>query len=160
MTQAIRLMDEDDDWVGSKRLSNQEFAEAIARTGVDDRSESNALFAILTGNAQPQAATSSVDELFCAVASVSPSLLLEDLRARLAKRFKGDFRKAFAALDEDGGGTLIEPEFIDMAVRKLELTQREATKLFREIDLDMSGEIDRDEFLSALTIVEPSLFLE
>lgn len=43
---------------------------------------------------------------------------------------------------------------------RLHLTEHEARKMFREIDVDGSQEISRNEFVSAIGLSEPSLFLE
>lgn len=45
-------------------------------------------------------------------------------------------------------------------MERLHLTEPEARKMFREIDVDRSGEISRNEFVSAIGLSEPSLFLE
>jgi len=157
MTQAIRAMDKDDNVVGSRRLDFDDFGKMLSQTQVDEEPDHRALFNAVCGDSQP---TTSIEELHSAVAAVSPSLMLEDLRDKLSKRFKGDLERAFSYLDKDNGGSLDMKEFVNMAMRKFEMTQMEAEKVFREIDLDGGGDITTDEFLSAMAIAEPSLFLE
>jgi len=157
MTLAIRCMDNDDNLVSSRRVDLEDFGAMLQLTHVDEEDEHRALFYTVSSDGQ---GTASVEEMHCAVAAVSPSLLLEDVRERLMKKYKGDLNRAFFDLDTDHGGTLDAKEFVKKGVRRLNLTEIEAQKAFREIDIDSSGEITLDEFLSAMTICEPSLFLE
>jgi len=53
-----------------------------------------------------------------------------------------------------------EDEFSIRATKGMGLTEAEARKSFRGIDVDSSGEVSRSEFLSAIGLSEPSLFLE
>ncbi|CAE8600128.1 unnamed protein product [Polarella glacialis] len=141
----------------SHRLSFPEFAERLARVHIPDFSEQMVLF-----NAVCHCKTgrTSIAELGCAVATVSPSLLLEDVRDKMIKKYLGDFEKAFTDLDMDHGGSVDQEEFVLKASAKLSLSDHEARKCFRDIDIDGSGEVSRAEFLSAIGLSEPSLFLE
>ena len=179
MHQAIMAMVENSTHALSHRLTLQEFGERLLRVNVTDPEEHLALFKSLcyteknkdnkenkvTGASResqqgPQSQRVSIGELASAVAVVSPCLLLEDLRDRLHKRYNGDFRKAFADLDMDRSGCIDQHEFVVKAMDRLNLTELEARKMFREIDVDGSLEISRNEFVCAIGLSEPSLFLE
>eukprot|EP00913_Durusdinium_trenchii_P003985 g3690.t1 len=73
------------------------------------------------------------------MSAISPSLLLED-------------RKKMDSLDIG--------EFIRYAVPAWKLTTHEAAKAFRLIDVDGSLQISKDEFVTALTLSEPNLYLD
>ena len=113
-----------------------------------------------SGKTEKSKARVTIGDLASAVAVVSPCLLLEDLRDRLHKRYNGDFKKAFADLDMDRSGCIDQYEFVVKAMDRLHLSELEAQKMFREIDVDGSREISRNEFVCAIGLSEPSLFLE
>lgn len=60
----------------------------------------------------------------------------------------------------DRSGKVSHAEFVVKIMDRLHLTEHEARKMFREIDVDGSHEISRNEFVSAIGLSEPSLFLE
>lgn len=153
MTQAIKTMDES----VSRRLSFEDFCVALKRVNVHDPSEHQALFAAVCSD---PAGKVSIAELTAAIATVSPALLLEDVRFEISKLFMNNWTKAYFELDMDKGGTIEAHEFVPQAVRRMGLKEAEARKAFRLIDVDNDGEITRNEFVSAITLAEPSLFLE
>lgn len=64
--------------------------------------------------------------------------------------------KALCSLED----SLDVGEFIRYAVPAWKLTAYEAAKVFRLIDVDGSLEISQDEFVTALTLSEPNLYLD
>ncbi|CAE7761994.1 AP1M1, partial [Symbiodinium pilosum] len=101
----------------------------------------------------------TLEMLAAAMSAISPSLLLEDLRDKILKKF-GSLSNCFAALDMDQGDSLDIGEFIRYAVPAWKLTTHEAGKAFRLIDVDGSLQISKDEFVTALTLSEPNLYLD
>ncbi|CAE7214294.1 CALML5 [Symbiodinium necroappetens] len=166
MHQAIMTMTEGSAHALSLRLSLQEFGERLLRVNVNEPEEHLALFKSLCYQKEHQKEKSlskarvTIGDLASAVAVVSPCLLLEDLRDRLHKKYNGDFKRAFADLDMDRSGCIDQHEFVVKAMDRLSLTEIEARKMFREIDVDGSREISRNEFVCAIGLSEPSLFLE
>lgn len=158
MASALHAMEEGGIPV-SRRLALREFGEALVLVSVFEHSEHLALFNIILDPSDPHSRV-SIGELMCAIATVSPSLLLEDVRDRLHKRYNGNLVKAYADIDVDYSNGLEREEFIQQSMRRLGLGQIEAEKVFNMIDIDESGTITRSEFISALAMSEPSLFLE
>jgi len=142
----------------SRRLNVQDFCIALCRVGIQDEDEHESIFSAIC-NPNRCSDTVSIDELGSALAAVSPSLVLEDLREVLLKR-DGSLQAAYDNFDLDGNGTLTMREFMSHAVNQLKIPSYEALKLFRIIDGDNSQSISRTEFMSALLLSEPSLFLE
>eukprot|EP00930_Biecheleria_cincta_P038195 TRINITY_DN26246_c0_g1_i1.p1 TRINITY_DN26246_c0_g1~~TRINITY_DN26246_c0_g1_i1.p1 ORF type:complete len:1102 (+),score=191.03 TRINITY_DN26246_c0_g1_i1:45-3350(+) len=142
----------------TRRLSFQDFAERLSRVYVTDSSEHLAVYSAICVDRKKKEV--SVAELACAVAVVSPGLLMEDLRERLIRRYGGDLSAAYLDLDMDEGGEVDTEEFCLRACGRLQLTEVEANKAFREIDIDSSGTITRSELVCAIGLSEPSLFLE
>mmetsp|Transcript_3666 Transcript_3666/g.11504 ORF Transcript_3666/g.11504 Transcript_3666/m.11504 type:complete len:866 (+) Transcript_3666:2-2599(+) len=156
MSQAIRRMDENGAR-SSQRLTFQEFSGLLSSVNVVDPGEHLALFNIVCSDPQ---GTTSVGELASAVATVSPALLLEDVRDRLLKKYGGNLEKAFFDLDMNRCDRISRQEFVVKAVRTLGFSDVEARKAFKEMDVDSSGGISRWEFLSVIGLSEPSLLLE
>jgi len=69
----------------TRRMHFAEFSAALCRVGILEDAEHQALFALLTSASD--ATSLSLDELTSGLASVSPSLLLEDIRDRLLKKY-------------------------------------------------------------------------
>mmetsp|Transcript_9547 Transcript_9547/g.17071 ORF Transcript_9547/g.17071 Transcript_9547/m.17071 type:complete len:1127 (+) Transcript_9547:67-3447(+) len=158
MHQALMVMVDQQIVALSHRLQLPDFAERLSRVNVMEPSEHLAVFNAIC--IDKEKGRVSVAELACAVAVVSPGLLLEDVRDRLVKKYSGDLDKAFGDLDMDMGGSVDEDEFAIRATKGLGLSENEARKSFRGIDVDGSGEVSQSEFLSAIGLSEPSLFLE
>mmetsp|Transcript_33006 Transcript_33006/g.60841 ORF Transcript_33006/g.60841 Transcript_33006/m.60841 type:complete len:1006 (+) Transcript_33006:78-3095(+) len=142
-----------------RRLALREFGEALMRVNVLEHAEHMALFNIILDPSDIKSRV-TIGDLMCAVATVSPSLLLEDVRDRLLKRYNGSISKAYTSIDNDNDGGLDRKEFVEKCQGCLEMTKNEAEKAFRMIDVDQSGNISRVEFVSAFAMSEPSLFLE
>merc|ERR1740121_417662 len=156
MNSAVRTMGEGISI--QQRLTFEDFSAALQRVNVHDPSEHHAVYtAICSDRAGGKV---SLGELLAAIATVSPALLIEDIRHRLNRFFSGDWAKAYFELDMDRGGTIELHEFVAQAVKRLGLSADEAKKAFRQIDTDGSGTISREEFTCAITLAEPSLFLE
>lgn len=142
-----------------RRLSLREFGEALVRVNVSEHNEHMALFNIIMDPSDHKSRV-TIGDLMCAVATVSPSLLLEEIRDRLIKRYHGSIGKAYYAIDSNHDGGLSYKEFVEKCYDTLDMTVAEAEKAFRMIDVDNSGCITRVEFVSAFAMSEPSLFLE
>jgi len=160
MSQAIAAMETGANQVtATKRLTLKEFGDALGQVKVTDPIEVQSLFCAIALDPNDPQARVSVGELACAIATVSPALLLEDVRDRLLAKWKG-IDKAFWELDSDHSGRVEYEEFMDRAVRRLAFSAGDASKVFRQIDIDNSGSISRCEFESALALSEAKLFLE
>lgn len=140
------------------RMTMEEFGKVMKTVNVMDTSEHQALFWAICSD-RSSSPKVSLQELLAALAMVSPDLLLEDMRARWLKQY-GSMDKAWMEMDQDKGGTITAKEFEDRCVRRLGFGAADAKRVFRVIDLDASGEISREEYLTALRIAEPSLSLE
>lgn len=157
MTQAIRKLDDEAGVSSDKRLDQEEFAGLMERTGILDGDGFQGLFQSLS---HVKSHTVAIEELHCAIATVSPPLVLEELRERVEKRFRGDFDKAFVVLVDSREGSVDLRTWTQRLYSELDFTKIEAAKSFRDIDIDNSGTISIDEFKSAMNLVKPSIFLE
>lgn len=159
MRQALNIMD--NDWARSEdRLSVAELGEKLSRVHVHERAEHEALFNSICLPDENHTRKVSIAEFASAIASVSPVLLLEDLRDRMLRAYNGNLEKCFSDLDMDFDGNLDRHEFIKKCGKKLQLQETELRKAFREIDVDNNGTISRTELMSAVALCEPSVFLE
>lgn len=160
MAQAFSLMSQDEG-ITNKRLLLREFGELLSRVHVVDHAEHVALFnAIADQNESTRTVKVSIGELAAALATVSPSAYLEEIRQRLLKRYNGIPEKAFWDIDQDHSGIVSRGEFKNRTVFRMGLTESEAAKMFDTIDFDDNGSISLSEFLCALSMSEPSLFHE
>lgn len=141
----------------SKRMNFAEFAGALCRVGISNDDEHQALFTLLTN--PNETTTVSLDEFVSGLASVSPSLLLEDIRERLLKRY-GSLIHAYRVFDVDDSYSLDLEEFVHHATERFKFSVHEARKTFHLIDIDGNGWISCAEFITALKLAEPGLFLE
>jgi len=157
MRQAIKEMDHDRG--GKKLLTVQELGQALTRLGVVQEDEHASVFQLLCDPHGAHGRQVTLDQLAAAFAAVSPSLLLEDIRDRLIKRY-GNLSAAFAGLDMDCSLSISAPEFIRQAQGPWRLDSHEASKAWAVVDTDRSNSLSRREFISALSLVEPSLFHE
>mmetsp|Transcript_2188 Transcript_2188/g.6231 ORF Transcript_2188/g.6231 Transcript_2188/m.6231 type:complete len:967 (-) Transcript_2188:194-3094(-) len=156
MNQAMRTMSDDDPEVCARRLSPEEFGSMLMKTKIEELEEHRTLFNAICSDGS----TTSLEELHCAIAAVSPSLLLEDLRVQIMRKHKGDLDKALLQLDRDREGSWTLKEFVTRAGWVLDIPKIEAEKAFREIDLYRNGEVTMEEMKHAFNVVEPSLFYE
>eukprot|EP00440_Ansanella_granifera_P012997 gb/GFBE01014119.1/.p1 GENE.gb/GFBE01014119.1/~~gb/GFBE01014119.1/.p1 ORF type:complete len:891 (+),score=181.49 gb/GFBE01014119.1/:1-2673(+) len=154
MRQALIAMDLFKD--PGRQMTLQEFGLHLSKVGVEEEAEHQNMFnAISDGRSQ----TVTLEMLSAAISAVSPSLLLEECREKMLKKF-GSVTSAFSAIDIDQGESLDIGEFIRFAVPSFKLTSFEAAKVFRLIDIDGSHKISKHEFLSALVLSEPNLYLD
>lgn len=156
MRQAIRDMDAA---VGHKRpLFYADFAQALTRVGISEDNEHQTLFQTLW---DPYSDTKAVtlEQLYCALAAVSPLLLLEDVRYRTISMF-GTVSAAFNLMDSDCSNSVSEAEFVHCATHVWKMSHHEGTKAFKLIDNDGSRYISRREFIRACNLSEPTLFFE
>mmetsp|Transcript_69583 Transcript_69583/g.153926 ORF Transcript_69583/g.153926 Transcript_69583/m.153926 type:complete len:961 (-) Transcript_69583:85-2967(-) len=157
MRQAIAQMIDPKDT--GKRLTFSEFGAALSRVGIVYEDEHQNIFNEIC-DPNNTSCTVSIDELTSAISAVSPSLLLEDIKDRITKKYGGNINAAYNALDQDQNGTLTSVEFMRGATSQWRMTTHESQKAFRQVDIDKSRLINRVELLSALRLSEPSLLLE
>lgn len=141
-----------------RRLSLQEFAAALWTVGIDKEEEHTVLFSFLS-QSHDDTSKVSLAELAAALAAIGPPLLLEDVRERLLGKF-GSLCDAFKALDLNDEGEITMERWVEFAVERIKLTAHAASKAYRLIDIDGNQSVSRVEFLGALRLVEPGLFLE
>ncbi|CAJ1392513.1 unnamed protein product [Effrenium voratum] len=156
MRQALMVMELNKD--PGRSFTLQEFGAQLSRVGVEDEMEHQNIFTAIRDPFSFNQ-TVTLEMLAAAMSAISPSLLLEDLREKILRKF-GSLSNCFAALDMDQGDSLDIGEFIRYAVPAWKLTTHEAAKVFRLIDVDGSLEISKDEFVTALTLSEPNLYLD
>eukprot|EP00930_Biecheleria_cincta_P039390 TRINITY_DN27089_c0_g1_i1.p1 TRINITY_DN27089_c0_g1~~TRINITY_DN27089_c0_g1_i1.p1 ORF type:complete len:884 (-),score=154.46 TRINITY_DN27089_c0_g1_i1:90-2741(-) len=156
MRQALLNMDMYKD--PGRRFTLQEFGNLLSKVGIDEDTEHQSIFDAVADHGS-KTNTVTLEMLASALSTVSPALLLEDVRDRILKKF-GSLSMAFASLDIDQGDSLNIGEFIRFAVPAWKMTPFEAAKCFRLIDVDQSHNISKDEFLTALTLSEPNLYLD
>lgn len=167
MMQALAVMAGSSEDITMRPLSFSEFASALNRVWIVEPAEHWAIFEAVRSdpNTRHSEATVSLAELACALESVSPCLILEELRDRLLKRWKTILASWEAlcsgAKHGDSAAKRIGPEeFQHLATSQLGLTNSEAAKVFTLIDIDCSGTISRGEFLGAMNLSSPSLIIE
>lgn len=132
-----------------KRNSLQEFSACLAKIQVNDPEDQKVIFQLLINPYEPSGKV-SLSELVAALTVVSPVLLLEDLRDRFLRKY-GSLEKGYDALDIDKGGELDYDEFVKGVIR-LGIPRTDAQRMFRLIDIDGSGNIDKGELISALRL--------
>eukprot|EP00928_Gymnodinium_smaydae_P098944 TRINITY_DN9315_c1_g2_i2.p1 TRINITY_DN9315_c1_g2~~TRINITY_DN9315_c1_g2_i2.p1 ORF type:complete len:928 (+),score=167.46 TRINITY_DN9315_c1_g2_i2:104-2887(+) len=167
--------------ITAQPLTFEQFAAATRRVWVIGQSEQQALFDEVRNHNDPSG-RASLGDLVAGLIVTSPCLLLEELRERLLAIF-GSLSEAFDALadhslqpreEEDaddvspssqspasaGRKVLRLDRFLQEGRHRIGFTEREASKIFRLLDTDNSGELDRDELIVALELSRPSLDLE
>lgn len=130
----------------------------LSKAGIEDEGEHQNIFNAICDPLSKNP-TVTLEMLASALAAVSPALLLEEVRDKLLKRF-GSLIGAFGALDLDQGESLDSSEFIRFAVPAWKMTSYEASKAFRLIDVDNSRKVSKSEFIAAMTLSEPNLYLD
>jgi Ca2+-binding EF-hand superfamily protein len=157
--QALRIADN----VGislTDRLSLRQFGEGLYHLHVSEHEEHLVLFNAVLDPNDPHSRV-ALPELIAALATLSPAMLVEDVREKLRRgKYDGNFERAFADLDLDQRGWVEKEDFVENAVLRFGLQEYEAKKMYRQIDVDESGRITRKEFLSSMALSEPNLFLE
>jgi Ca2+-binding EF-hand superfamily protein len=156
MMQAITIMDGDGPDTTMQPLTLPEFATALKRVWVTEANEHRAIFDLVRDHADPTC-RASLSDLACGLAVVSPCLLLEDLRRRMLAKHES-LEEASWLLCPNGEVGI--EEFICNSRRSFDVTEEEAKKLFRSIDLNGGGEVSHDELMRALHLAEASLHLE
>jgi Ca2+-binding EF-hand superfamily protein len=76
------------------------------------------------------------------------------------KKYNGSPVACFYDIDHDHSGIISRGEFKARAVFRMSMTETEAVNTFDAIDVNRGGSISLSEFLSAISMSEPSLFLE
>lgn len=140
-------------------LTLREFGEVLSALQVTEHEEHVALFNIIADSHERSGRVAMTD-LIAALATQSPSMLLEDLHNYLHRKYAGNFERAFTDLDQEHLGALSTDDFVEKAVARFGLQDHEARKVFRQIDVAGCGRICRVDFLRAINVSAPSLFLE
>merc|ERR1719424_962793 len=144
-----------------KGLTLRELGAVLTRVHVTEPDEHAIIFSIIADQ-RPKV---SLQELAVAVSTVSPHLIIEELRERLLDHYRVadddslNLRRAWTDL-ELGGAEIRVQDFIKQAVRLFELTPLEATNVFRAIDIDRNGFISREGFMRTMALSDPDLLLE
>jgi len=143
----------------SKRLSLSEFGAALTHVDIDTADEHQAIFSEITDQSN-SSSTISLAEFFAALVALGPPPLLELMRHRLLVK-NGNLQKACRLLAPDGDYVLMKSEcFVERAVSHFGMTSEEAGRLFRLIDIDLSGSVCGMDIVRAFQLSEPSLLLE
>lgn len=174
MWQAILVMDGSDprderhrgEDTTSKPLTFPEFSDALRHTLITEPSEHRAIFEAVRSDPGPRMtdARVSLAELACALAAVSPSLLLEEVRFKLTKRFK-TIPEIWQHLTLCGSGGACDKVFDielfkEQGSERLGLTKYQAEKMFQLMDIDQSGAVSRAHFIRAFNVSNASLLQE
>lgn len=166
MYQALLVMDGGGEDTSSRPLSFVEFGEALRHVYISEPLEHRAIFEAVRSDPGPRTTDTriSISDLACALSAVSPCLLLEDLRFRLIRRYDsiGSAWQRICGCDhvESVARIFTKQEFINQATERSVLTRAEASKFFRLVDIDGSGEISRMDFVGALLVSMPSIMFE
>jgi Ca2+-binding EF-hand superfamily protein len=163
MYQAVTVMDGGGDDTTSRQLNFLEFSDCMRRVFISEPMEHRAIFELVRSDPglRRTDVKISLADLASALAAVSPCLLLEDLRSRLMKRHVSISHAWHALSDDEALGHAFGIEcFTKHATERLGLSPTEASKAFRLIDIDDSGEISHVEFVSAMSVSQPSLIYE
>lgn len=162
MMRPINILD--DGGVSTHRRQNlKDFTDMMSHVRVSDPAEAFAVFSLVCGRAADKC---TIGELAAALATVSPNMLLEDLRERILKAgghrlsATGTLKKAFADISNNKVYQMREKEWRARAPKLFQMSETAAMKAFRSIDIDESGEITEYEFVVSLLLSEPDVFLE
>eukprot|EP00928_Gymnodinium_smaydae_P031686 TRINITY_DN23177_c0_g1_i1.p1 TRINITY_DN23177_c0_g1~~TRINITY_DN23177_c0_g1_i1.p1 ORF type:complete len:1057 (+),score=222.75 TRINITY_DN23177_c0_g1_i1:357-3527(+) len=158
MLQAIAILD-DNGVSMRKRMALKEFQEQLSRLRITDPGEVASVFGMVCTDDSSGRYTISPGEVASALATVSPYLLLEDLRDRLVQKYKS-VEKAFSDIDHERCGRIALREWMERVPRRFGLTENEASLAFRQIDINGNREITSFEFRVSLGLSEPLLYLE
>lgn len=139
------------------RMTLEKFREALGKVGITDIHEQEHIFEAITSPIG--ANTTTIEELTSALAAVSPALQLERARHQLMQTF-GSLEKAYELVDIYGDAQIDLDRFRMEARTHFDWTTYESERVFRMIDIDGSGKVERKEFLGALQLSKPCLFNE
>lgn len=156
MHQVIMKLSDRPSW-RSARMTLADFGEALAAVGITSEEETQYIFNAVSNPTKSD--TVAIEELTSALCAVSPSLFLEESRDRLLNKY-GSLCNAWDKLDTYNEEEIDMNAFLVSMHHHMGMSLHEAKKLFRLIDIDRSLHIDRNEFVGALRLSEPSLFLE
>jgi len=142
-----------------KEYTLAEFGVALSRTGIDDPAEHLAMFMAIQDDRDKNGIV-TLDQLVAAIATVSPPLLLEELREKLIRKF-GALEEAYNHMTPEGDmGTLTRKSFNVYLEAHLDFSPNDAHKAFSFADVDGNGRMGRNELVGVLRLAEPNLFLE
>lgn len=159
MSQALVCLQDEKHSSHNRRLSCAQFSSALTSIGITDYDEHCSIFNALCDPNAGSPATVSINDLFSALAAVSPSLLLEELRQRLLKQHES-LAEACDALGIKASVAMDSNEFVHAATEAWKLSPAEAGKAFRAIDILRRSHINRGQIIRALQLAEPCLVLE
>jgi Ca2+-binding EF-hand superfamily protein len=141
-------------------MSFNDFATALRRVWVITGEEHRALFDAVRDHTDPMNRV-TLGELASGLLPVASALLLEEVRERCLSVW-GQLPNAFEALanaEHDGQAVILLEGFRLKGRQRLGLTEQEAVKVFRLIDVNGSGVLEQQEFVGALRLAAPSLQL-
>jgi len=154
---AMEVMAARQTW-GVRRYSCQHFGHLLSKVGVLEWEEHLYIFSAVA--APNMSGTVSLAELYAALGSVSPVLLLEEWRQRLETMYL-DVEKAYDPLEDITTQAPLDlSKFVVQAGEHWNMSVLEAKRFFRLCDYDLKGKMTRTKFLAVLKLVKPTLMLE
>lgn len=143
----------------ARPLTLEEFGAVLCRIPVVEPEEHRAIFDNVRDRGDSRS-KASIYDLMAALASVSPSFLVEDVAEKTFSRWH-DASHIWANLGPEWGeGNLEFQEFADKLTRNLGYSAYAAQKACRIFDVEKDGKIARPELLSAIALARPTVFLE
>ncbi|CAE7503085.1 unnamed protein product [Symbiodinium natans] len=154
---AMELMAPRANWA-SRRYNSHQFGYLLSKVGVLEWEEHLYIFSAVA--APNMASTVSLAELYAALSSVSPCLLLEEWRQRLETIY-ADVDKAYDPMEDIvTQAPLDQSKFVAQAGEHWNMSVHEAKRFFRLCDYDLKGKMTRKKFLTVLKLVKPTLRME
>jgi len=143
----------------ARALTLEEFGAVLCRIPVVEPEEHRVIFDNVRDRGDPRS-KASINDLMAALASVSPSFLIEEVAEKTYNRWQ-DPSQIWANIGPEWGeGNLEFQEFADTLMQKLGYSAYAAQKACRIFDVEKDGKVSRSELLSAIALARPSLYLE
>eukprot|EP00930_Biecheleria_cincta_P019422 TRINITY_DN14828_c0_g1_i2.p1 TRINITY_DN14828_c0_g1~~TRINITY_DN14828_c0_g1_i2.p1 ORF type:complete len:1025 (-),score=171.56 TRINITY_DN14828_c0_g1_i2:188-3262(-) len=157
--QVLNVLERDGDVDPARALTLEEFGAALCRIPVVEPEEHRAIFDNVRDRGDPKS-KASIYDLMAALASVSPSFLIEEVAEKTITCWQ-DPGTIWANMGPEWGeGNLEFHTFADRLMRVLGYSAYAAQKACRIFDVEKDGKVSRSELLSAIALVRPTLHLE
>jgi len=155
--QAVMNMNGPGEDLTMKPLTYPEFCSALKNVWIVEPQEHRSIWEAVRDPGDPSGLI-TLSELCAALAVVSPSLLLEEVHVRLMNTF-GGLLEAYKAVSVEDGSIVDRKKFLEMS-KQMGLTEVEFNKLLRILDIDGSGELDKEEFVGSMALSVATLRME